>query len=178
MATIDWDNVQQEAGGDFKQYANPGTYKVKCIGCEIKEVGTNGSIIQKFIFEEDDVKYPTADHWLSFKNDNWRMWHQKCLMELLGAPEDKAKKTVEIAEAKGDKDFAVKAYQKAFDTLLAKKPSVDIEVYEDGKYSRSEFVDASVAMPHSNTSSSSAVDEVLPGAEEVDGEVDLSNLPF
>lgn len=175
--TFDWGDIQENAGGNYKQYASPGIYKVKCIGCEIKEVGTNGSVIQKFSFEESDVIYPTADHWLSFKNDNWRMWHQKCLMEVLGAPEDKAKKTIEIAEGKDDKDFAVKAYQKAFDALLAKKPTVEIEVYQDGKYSKAEFTDQSVAMPHDNKPAD-AVDEVLPDAEDVDGEVDLSELPF
>lgn len=168
---VDWDKIESEMGGQYKDYAPEGTYKVKCIGVEIKEVGSNGSVVEKFQFEEGQYQYPTADHWISRKNDNFRAWHQKNLLVALGASEANAKAVVEKAEAK-DFDYAVKAYDTAFSTLLKKAPEVEIEVYQDGKYSRSEFTDRSVAMPHDGGKK-----EEKAVAEESD-EIDLSDLPF
>lgn len=177
--SINWNEVEESASGAYKPYATPGKYKVKCEGCTFEEVGTNGSVVQKFHFAEDDkFAYPTADHWLSFKNDNWRIWHNKCLMELLGASEDKAKKALETIEAKSDKEAKIKLYAATYDALLKRAPEVEIEVWQDGKYARAEFVDSSVAMPHDNDNSGDAVSEVLPDAEEVGDEVDLSDIPF
>ena len=51
---INWDDVQEKAGGSFKNYYADGKYKAKCDGVEIKEVGSNGSVIMKFHFEETD----------------------------------------------------------------------------------------------------------------------------
>lgn len=170
MPNIDWENLENEMGGKYKDYAPEGTYKVKCIGVEVKEVGSNGSVVEKFQFEEGDYQYPTADHWISRKNDNFRIYHQKNLLVALGASESNAKLAVEKAEAK-DFDYAVKAYEAAFKALLAKKPTVEIEVFADGKYSRAEFTDRSVAMPHGES-------ESKPATESDDEEIDLSELPF
>ena len=58
---IDWKKVEEDAGSKYKNYAKPGTYKVKCVDVDIREVGTNGSVAQDFIFEEDDnYQYPKA----------------------------------------------------------------------------------------------------------------------
>ena len=135
MPNIDWENLQNEMGGKYKDYAPEGKYKVKCIGVEIKEVGSNGSVVEKFQFEEGDYKYPTADHWISRKNDNFRAWHQKNLLVALGASESNAKLAVEKAEAK-DFDYAVKAYETAFNALLKKEPEVEIEFDEYRSYGR------------------------------------------
>lgn len=169
MPNINWDSVESEYSSDYKDYAPEGKYKVKCIDAETKQVGQNGNYIIKFIFEEDDYKYPTADHWITKNKDNWRYHHMKSLFEVLGAPEDKAKQVIEKAEEKGDFEFAVKAYEASFKRLLAKKPEVEIEITPDGKYSRAEFTDGRVRMK-------SKEDKPLAGAEEVD----LSNevLPF
>ena len=183
--SIDWDSVQESAGGDFKNFYADGKYKAKCDGVEIKEVGSNGSVIMKFHFEETtEAQYPTADHWLSFKNDAWRQWHNKCLMVVLGATDDAAKKAVEMAESKDGKENIIKGYEACYKKLLAKKPEVEIEVYTEvnpnnGKeYARAEFKDRSVAMPHgddANTKTNSAdSDDPLAGSEEVD----LSDVPF
>lgn len=173
MPNIDWDSIESEMGGKYKDYAKSGTYTVKCIGVEIKEVGTNGSVVEKFQFEETDKEqFPTADHWISRKNDNFRAYHQKNLLVALGASEANAKLAVEKAEAK-DFDYAVKAYEAAFTTLLKKKPEVEIEVYQDGKYSRAEFTDRSVAMPHGETEKKA--DTASAGEDE---EIDLSDIPF
>ena len=174
--SIDWDNLEDKMGSKFKPFAEDGKYKVKCIDVEVKEVGSNGSIVQKFIFEEDkNAQFPTADHWLSKKNDNFRAYHQKNLFVVLGATEDQARSTVEKAEEK-DFDYAVKFYEKALKNLLAKKPEVEIEVYTQinentGKeYARAEFTDRSVAMPRDGAKKASDTKS--------SDEIDLSDLPF
>lgn len=179
MAGLDWNDIQESVGGNYKNYAADGDHKVKCDSVEIKEVGQNGSVIMKFGFEEDDVQYPTADHWLSFKNDKWRQWHNKCLMVVLGATEDGAKKAVEMAESKSGKDNIIKGYEACYKKLLAKKPEVEIEVYTDNGYARAEFKDRSVAMPHdSEPGKENKADDPLDGAEDASGEIDLSDVPF
>lgn len=179
MAGLDWDSIQESAGGNYKNYAADGDYKVKCNSVEIKEVGTNGSVIMKFGFEEDDVQYPTADHWLSFKNDKWRQWHNKCLMVVLGATEDGARKAVEMAESKSGKDNIIKGYEACYKKLLAKKPEVDIEVYTENNYARAEFKDRTVAMPHGDEpAKEEKEDSPLAEAEDASGEIEMSDLPF
>lgn len=176
---LDWDSIQESAGGNFKNYYADGKYKAFCDGVEIKEVGNNGSVIMKFHFEDTpDGQYPTADHWLSFKNDAWRQWHNKCLMVVLGATEDGAKKAVEMAEGKSGKDNIIKGYDACYKKLLAKKPEVEIEVYTENNYARAEFLDRSVAMPHDNEPAKTDAGEPLAGAEEITDETDLSELPF
>lgn len=176
--SINWDEVQEKAGGGNKNYYADGDYTVKCDGVEIKEVGQNGSVIMRFHFEETkEGQYPTADHWLSFKNNNWRMWHNKCIMQMLGASEDNAKKAVEIAEGKGDKEGIMKGYETCYKKLLAKKPEVKIEVYTDEKgYARAEFKDRNVAMPHDNGPAKENTGDPMAGAQEVN--LSEADLPF
>lgn len=178
---LDWDNIQQNAGGDYKNFYADGDYTAKCDSVEIKEVGQNGSVVMKFHFEEGkDGQYPTADHWLSFKNDAWRQWHNKCLMEVFGASEENAKKAVEVCESKNGKENISKAYESAYKKLLAKKPEVKIEVYTDENgYARAEFKDRSVAMPHDNgPQKENKADDPLAGAEDASGEIEIDSLPF
>ena len=172
MAT-NWEELDKEMGGNFKNYATDGKYNVKCNGVEIKEVGSNGSVIMKFGFEEGDVKYPTADHWLSFKNENFRKYHSRNLMMVLGATKDAAQKAVDMCEGKSGKDAIVKAYDQTFSKLTSKKPAVEIEVYTENGYARAEFTDRSVAMPHGeepqkNSTEAPAEESPLEGAEEID----------
>ena len=182
--SLDWNNIQEKAGGEFKNFYADGDYTVKCDGVEIKEVGTNGSVIMKFHFEEGkEGQYPTADHWLSFKNDSWRQWHNKNLMQVLGATEDAAKKGVEMAESKDGKENIIKGYEACYKKLLAKKPEVKIEVFTEvnqnnGKeYARAEFKDRSVAMPHGDDAKKNNTSEDIP--EDIpEGEISLSDLPF
>lgn len=184
MSTINWEEAEKSAGGDFKPYAADGKYKAKCDGVEIKEVGDKGSIVMKFHFEDaEDCQYPTADHWLSFKNDNWRYVHNKRLMMVLGATEDAAKKAVEVAESKSGKDNIVKAYEQMYTKLLAKKPEVEFEVYTENNYARAEFLDRSVAMPHSDEGQPKSTGEVVSPDSIKDDiekaeEVDLTDVPF
>lgn len=177
--SIDWDDVQKNAGGNFKNYYADGKYTAKCDGVEIKEVGQNGSVIMKFHFEEtDEAQYPTADHWLSFKNDAWRQWHNKCLMQVLGATEDAAKKGVEMAESKSGKENIIKGYEACYKKLLAKKPEVEIEVFTENNYARAEFMDRTVAMPHDDEGQPKPTSEDSSSPLESSEEVDLSEVPF
>lgn len=179
---IDWSNVQDKAGGNFKSYYADGDYKVKCDGVEIKEAGQNGNYVMKFHFEEDEKgQFPTADHWITFKEgkDAWRQWHNKCLIVVLGATDDAAKKAVEMAESKSGKDNIVKAYEQVYKKLLAKKPEVEIEVYTENKYARAEFKDRTVAMPHDSESAKENYnDDPLAGSEDASEEIELDSLPF
>ena len=180
MANINWEEAEEKAGGNFKPYAADGKYTVKCTDVEIKEVGDKGSVIMKFKFEETkDIMFPSADHWLSFKNDNWRYIHNKRLMQVLGATEDGAKKAVEMAESKNGKDNIIKGYESLYKKLLVKKPEVEIEVYTENDYACAEFTDKRVAMPHGDEgqpeeSNAPTEDNPLAGAEEVD----LGDVPF
>lgn len=174
----DWKALKDEMGGNFKNYAEDGDYKVKCDSIEVKEVGQNGSIIMKFGFEATDVQFPTADHWLSFKNDNWRKWHNRCLMIILGASEEAAEKAVDVCEGKSGKENIVKAYEQAYKKLVAKKPEVEIEVYTENDYARAEFKDRSVAMPHDNEPKKTEEDPLGGALEVTAAEIADGDLPF
>ena len=181
---IDWDAIEAEQGGNFKDYAVDGKYKVKVSKVDIKIVGTNGSIAQDFFFEDTDVKYPKATHWLSLKNINWRRLHQRNLMMLLGATKEAAQKAVEMCEAKdGNKATLINAYQAMYDKLIAKAPEVEIEVWQDGDYKRGEFTDKTVRMSKPGDSKpvkKEDTTDILAEAEEVDlsKEDDLGEMPF
>ena len=174
MAAINWDSIEEEyKGGDYKDYAPEGKYKVKFVDVEIKPAGNKGNNIVKFKFEEtDQYQFPTADHWMSKDKTNWRIKHMKELLTVLSGNEENAKKVCEMAESKDSFDYATAAYEKAFKTLAKKNPEVEIEVWQDGKYSRAEFTDRRVAMKRD--------DNPLAGAEEVDlsGNDGLGELPF
>lgn len=179
--STNWAELDNEMGGKFKDYADDGDYKVKCNSVEVKEVGTNGSVIMKFGFEEDEVQYPTADHWLSFKNENFRKYHSRNLMMVLGASKENAQKAVDMCEGKSGKDAIMKAYEQAFNKLVAKKPEVEIEVYTEtnqnnGKdYARAEFKNRSVAMPHGDKPAKKDDDDSIIDQGE---EIEIGDLPF
>ena len=181
MANIDWNNLNTQYQPKYKEYAPAGTHKVKVAEVYIHEVGTKGSIAQDFKFEDsDEFAFPKATHWLSFKEgkDNWRQYHNKCLMVLLGASEDAAKKAVEMCESKGDKENIVKAYIDAYKRLAAKKPSVEIEVWQDGKYKVAEFTDGSVRMSHPETTEQTATPSDDLFAESATTETEDFDIPF
>lgn len=173
MAEINWGEIEEQyKGSQFKDYAEDGVYKVKCDGVEIKDAGSKGNKVIKFHFEDTDkFQFPTADHWMTKDKAGWRIKHMKDLFVALGSTEEKAKKCCEIAESKDDFEFAAKGYLKGFETLIAKKPEVEIEVYTEGKYARAEFTDRTVAMRRNNNP--------LAGAEKVEEEeIDFNEIPF
>lgn len=171
---VDWGKVEDNYKG-FRNFAQPGFYTVKCDGVEFKQVGAKGNYVMKFHFTGDNnVEFPTADHFLSKNNDNWRFFHTKNLFIVLGADEATAKKGVEAAEKDGSYDKAVALYERAFEVLLKKTPEVEIEVFQDGKYTRSEFRSTLVAMPHESNNKPASSDVLVEGEEELD----LSDIPF
>ena len=180
--STDWKKIEEDYGNKYKNYAKPGVYKAKCMDVEIREVGSNGSVVQDFIFEEDDERqYPKATHWLTFKEgkDGWRKWHNRQLMIVLGSSESTAEKAIDKIEALGDKEKIMKGYETAYKSLLKKKPEVEIEVYPDGKYSRAEFTDDRVAMPHDDAKPATTdTDDIAPEDIEDGEEIDLSEIPF
>jgi hypothetical protein len=99
-------------------------------------------------------------------------------MIVRGSNKDTAEKAIDKIEALGSKEKIMDGYKTAYKALLnKKKPTVEIEVYPDGKYTRSEFTDDRVAMPHDDAKPAPASDEIIP--EDIpDGEIDLSELPF
>ena len=177
---INWGEAEEKAGGQFKDYAPSGVYKVKVVSVDHHEAGKNGSIAQDFKFAEDEnYQYPKVTHWLSFKNDNWRFIHNRSLMMLFGISKDDAQKAVEICESKGNKDAIVKTYQQTYEKLLKKQPEVEIEVWPDGKYSRADFTSNSVRMSHPDDEPYKKSDDIMDGAEEVSLETDeMGELPF
>ena len=177
----DWDELDKEFGG--KNYASDGKYKVKVEKVDIKIVGANGSIAQDFFFEDKDgMKFPKATHWLSTKNIKWRRFHNRNLMMLLGASKEAAQKAVDACEAKdGNKATLINAYQAMYDKLIAKAPEVEIEVWQDGKYSRGEFTDRSVRMSHPDDAKPAKkddTDDILDDAEEVNLDQENLEIPF
>lgn len=173
---INWDSIdEQYNNGDYKNWATPGIYTVKCDDVEFKKVGAKGNYVMKFHFEETpDTQFPTADHFLSKDKDNWRIHHTKNLFIVLGASEAQAKKGCEVAEGKDDYEAKVPIYEKGLKTLIAKKPEVEIEVFQDGKYTRAEFRSRLVAMPHGDADKRTA-DAIIEDSEEI---ILDTELPF
>ena len=177
---INWGEAEEKAGGQFKDYAPSGTYKVKVVSVEHRPVGEKGSIAQEFKFAEDETyQYPKVTHWLSFNNDNWRFIHNRSLMMLFGATKEQAQKAIETCEGKSKKEDIVKAYQQTYERLLNKKPEVEIEVWPDGKYSRADFTSSSVRMsrPDDEPYVKNDGSDILDGADEVKLDADL-DIPF
>ena len=80
------------------------------------------------------------------------------------------------AESKNKKEDIVKSYEQAYSKLLSKKPEVEIEVYSDGKYSKTEFMDGRVAMPHENVEQKD--DDVAPTDIPDGDEITMDDIPF
>lgn len=170
---IDWEDVEKTYGKKYKDWAEEGKYKVKVIDLEVKQVGSNGNYVEKFIFEETpDLKFPTADHWISKKNPAWRAHHQKNLLVFFGASESNARDAVEKVEAK-DFDEAAKTYGTYLKKLINKHPEVEIMVVQDGKFSRADFTDRSVSMLR--ISGKPAADDSISLEAE---ELDIEDIPF
>lgn len=178
MAEFDWNNLENEFKGEYKQYAEDGTYDV--VLDSVTEKTTNsGTIIFEFNFQEDDTyKYPKASR-VFFKDEkkNFRCFHYRNIMMVLGAPKEKAQKAVETCEGKANREAIADAYAQMFDKLAQKHPTVKLEVSREengGKtYARGEFADQSI---HFSDKKKPAVKqaEVLPTEDDVD---DL-DVPF
>ncbi len=174
--TIDWEKAEADFKSNFNDYAPAGRYTVKVKEVEIKTLPT-GSIAQEFKFEDSEsYAFPKATHWFSKKNMNWTGYHIRKLLELLGVEESAAKKAVETAFAKPDDtkmfDYLLQVYGRA----ITKAPELEIEVWQDGKYSRADFTNNSVRMsrPDDEKPAQSNGEDVLASGEAVEED----DLPF
>lgn len=175
--SVDWDKLENDnKSKSYTEYAKPGTYKVKVERMELTTVST-GSVAQNFFFAEDNYKYPKVTHWLSFKNPDWRAMHNKQILELFGVSTESAKKFIDNAEAKDDKEAIIKAYQAIYDKVIGgKKPEVEIEVWPDGKYSKADFNDrVRMNRPEPEDEAPAEEDDILADAAPAD---DLDEIPF
>lgn len=153
---IDWAAAEEAAKGNFVPYAKPGQYKAKVskVDARISKNAQGGETYWlELTFEEGDVKFPKLSHPISFKNDNWRVWHFMTMLREFGIPEDKAKQAVQNAEGKNGHDSIVSAYVDMFERAAKKCDGVDIEVFDDTKlnpntgkpYTRVDFLNARLA---------------------------------
>lgn len=191
MAT-DWNALAQQYGFGRGAYdtAPEGTYKAVVNGVQVGKPSNKGSYPLHFAFADDNeaqVSYPRACYWLSFKNENWRKWQNRCLMMALGATKAQAQQAVDVVETKGGAEAIAKAYGETYAKLVAKNPTMAIKVYQNGKYINSTFLGDSIDNSTSSKKQSdeqpqteaapaetTPVNEVIPEAEEVN----LNEIPF
>lgn len=182
--SIDWDAVEKETGGNYKNYAPEGRHNVTLDGVEVHEVGSKGNYAVDLHFEETDtMQYQKATYWISKDKRNWRIKSMKDLITVLSGNEENAKKVCEMAESKGSFDYAVAGYEKALKTLAAKKIKTEIEVYFSGMYSQkgTPINNATLTDPRVyNKNVKKEGTNPLAGATDVDlsAEDDMGELPF
>lgn len=176
---INWEAVEQETGGNFKNYAPEGRYKVKLNGVDVHEAGTNGNYAVDLFFEETpEYQFQKATYWISKDKQNWRIKNMKDLLTVLNGSEDNAKKVCEMAESKDSFDYAVSAYEKALKTLASKKIETEIEVYFSGQYSKKGTPLNNATLTDSRVYNKNVKKEdPMVGAEEITLDTDMS-LPF
>ena len=167
---INWEEIEGKYGGSFKDYAPAGKYKVK-IGSVANRASSTGTVWIEFKPADDKYAYPKIGHPISFNNDAWRQWHMRCLFELFGATKDQAKKAVENCEGEGGKEAICKMYESAMQRLIKKNPEVEIEVWEEGGYTRADF-NNSVRMNKPQTEEKQ--EDILSSSEEISDE----EIPF
>lgn len=188
VASINWDSIESENKKEFKDYAANGTYTVALDSVTLKTFDNGGQVFE-FAFEETDTtKYPLYQK--SFFKDeskNFRCYHYRNIMMVLGASKENAQKAVETCEGKANREAIADAYTQMFNRLAQKHPKVEIEVRDkvdrDGNpkvspkgktYQESELKDPSVYFPSKSKNTKSA--DVLP----LEGEItdDDLEVPF
>lgn len=183
-----WEEINNQYGKKYKDYAPEGEWETKIAELEQVESSQKKTPGLKFTFQDnDDYAFPKfgTTHWISFKNDNWRMHHFKELMKVLGASEEQAEKAVDVCESKSDQKAIVKAYADAFKRLVLKNPTVKVAVFKrnyDSKYCDCDFADNSVRMNRPETEGSTAPkaiedDGMFANAEPLSND-ELDALPF
>ena len=179
--SIDWNSVQQNAGGNYKDYAADGDYTVKVNDASIRKASTGTAFMELSFEDSDDYQFPNISHALSFKNDSWRQWHFMNILKELGISEDKAKSAIETCESKSSQDAKVSAYEQTFKRAVAKHPEIKIEVFtEEGSngkaYARADFKNRGIAFGKRDDSHKAATP--ASSIEDEGEEVDLTDLPF
>lgn len=183
--SIDWDTIENEKFAQTRTYVEKGRFTTTLDKVQAKDATPTGSIPVEFIFKDvADGSLPKATHWFSVKNQNWRAWHFRKLMELFGASEADAKKAVSNCEDQSTDEKRVDLYVQAFNRLAQKNTKVEVEVWQEqasnGKfYGRAEFTDRSVRMSYPEDAKI-ANDVPDAGADlgAEDAVIDLGEIPF
>lgn len=190
MADINWGQIDEENKKEFKDYAVNGDYDVKVKEVKLKTFD-NGGMVFEFAFEDDDnTQFPAATK-AFFKDEskNFRCYHYRNLMMVLGASKENAQKAVEACEGGKNREAIADKYTQAFNRLAQKHPVVKIEVRDqydrDGRprvsakgktYQESEFKDPSVYFPSNKKTAQSG--DIIPSDGEVAEDIDVDSLPF
>lgn len=185
---INWDEIENEKFAQTRTYVEKGRFTTTLDKVQAKDATSTGSIPVEFIFKDvSEGAFPKATHWFSVKNQNWRAWHFRKLMELLGASEADAKKAVSTCEDQPTDEKKVDLYVQAFNRLAQKNAKVEVEVWQEqssnGKsYGRADFTDRSVRMSYPEDAKTTKKDSPVAeaaldmGAEDV--VIDLGDAPF
>ena len=178
--STNWDKIDEQYQSKYKDYAPEGKHTTHVAAAEYRESSLKKTPGIQFTFEDNDsYAFPKfgCTHWLSFKNDEWRMHHFKELMKVLGASEEDARKAVDACEGKKEQKDICKAYEAVFKKLADKHPEVEAVVYfrnEDSQYADVDFADRSVRMGKPEGKKEEKVEDILADSEEAD---DL-DIPF
>lgn len=176
MIDINWVELEEQFGSKYKDYAPAGTYKVK-IGKVEHRASSTGTVWEEFK-PDDSEKYsfPKISHPLTAKTEpksvNWRRYHWRELFILFGATKDQAQKAVALCEDHDTFEQIAEAYLGSMNKLISKKPEVEIEVWEDGDYSRADFT-SSIRMSKPKDKKENALDGAIELTEE-----EASDVPF
>lgn len=130
MANIDWSAIESEFSNSYKIIPD-GEYTATIKSIKVSDNPTQSGAYSINIELEpsDEGRFPFfATHWLSFKNDNWRMHHMRAMMTDMGVLDEKAKKVVEECEGAGTNEQIAEAYRKKFAALGEKHPKAKVVV--------------------------------------------------
>lgn len=180
---IDWANLEKEMnkGGNF---APEGVYETTVKSVSVVKSTSKGTPGLQFIYNDTaeytlPQKYPMA-HYCLGDNDNFRRYHCRNLMMVLGQSKENAQKAVEVIEGKDD---FVAEYEDAFKRLIEKKPKVKVAVYylkegDKNPYGL-DFADESVRMGRTRKEETSGkstdeMNDIISEAETVEAD----DIPF
>lgn len=175
----DWDKIESEFKGDYKEYAPEGNHKTKVSRVELTESSQKKTPGITFFFaDNDEYSFPKygATHWASVNNANWRKYHNRELFRELGLTKEQAEKTVDICEDKKDIDKIMQAYLQMYTKAIAKSGEVEVVVFKtraENKYPTIDFAGNNVRMNRPQDGEK----ETETPVEETE-EISESELPF
>lgn len=183
--SISWEEIEKQDFAQVKSYVESGKFTTTLDKVQAKDATSTGSVPVEFFFKDVEAgSLPKATHWFSVKNVDWRAWHFRKLMELLGSSEADAKKAVSTCEDQSTDEKKVDLYVQAFNRLAQKNTKVEVEVWQEqasnGKfYGRADFTDRSVRMSYPEDAKI-ANDVPDAGADlgAEDAVIDLGEIPF
>lgn len=128
MSSINWEEIENKYS--FRQVED-GEYTTQVVKAEVADTPSpSGSYAINFELKDlNGVKFPySSTHWISFKNNNWRIYHMKSLLLDMSVDEAKAKKKVEECESAGSNEQIADAYRKMFKACASTSPKTKVKV--------------------------------------------------